>query len=221
MPIIRLARDIFNRFHTSLELWKYTPYTFAEYLRKHGVQVGEHCFIVSNILIGIEPWLVKIGNHVAIASEVSVMTHDGAAWLFRDEVPDLQVYGPVVIGDNCFIGHRAIICPNVRIGENSIVAAGSLVIADVPANSVVMGVPARQFGSLKVYRDKCLQRWAQQRPPGVVIEPGETWWNSRHMWENRERLREHLLSVFHDDLKAASTEESEPACIGQSSRCTR
>jgi hypothetical protein len=81
-----------------------------------------------------------------------------------------------------------------------VVAAGSVVTSDVPPNTVAMGVPARPFGSLDRYREKCLPRWAQQRPPGAVVEPGETWWNSRHFSTNRKLLREHLLALFHDQL---------------------
>jgi len=184
-----------------IEKRKYTPRTMAIYLRKCGVEVGEDCFISpTDLESDIEPYLLKIGNHVAIANGVSIMTHDGTAWVFHGDAPSVQAYGPIVICDNCFIGYRSIIYPNVRIGPNSVVAAGSVVTSDVPPNTVVMGVPARPFGSLDRYREKCLQRWAQQRPPDVVIEPGETWWNSRHFSTNQELLREHLLAVFHDQL---------------------
>jgi len=179
---------------------KYNPYTIAEYFRKRGAQIGEGCFIVPTEL-GTEPYLVKIGNHVAIAAGVSINAHDGAVWVFREQVPDLQVFGPIVIEDNCIIGLRAIISPNVRIGRNSVVAAGSVVINDVPPNSVVMGVPARPFGSLEKYREKCLQRWAEQNPPDVILADGDGWWNSRHSDANREELRNHLLSLFHDQLR--------------------
>jgi acetyltransferase-like isoleucine patch superfamily enzyme len=173
----------------------------ARYLRKRGATVGEDCFISPTDLdVEIEPYLLKIGNHVAIASGVSFMTHDNAAWVCRGPERDLQVYGPVVIEDNCFIGYRAIVYPNVRIGPNAVVAAGSVVVSDVPPNTIVMGAPARPFGSVEKYREKCIQRWAQQRPPGTVIEPGETWWNSRHFDRNRELLRGHLLAVFHQQL---------------------
>jgi acetyltransferase-like isoleucine patch superfamily enzyme len=199
MAVLRLVQALYRRARQSLELRKYTPFTIAEYFRRQGAQVGDGCFIVPTSL-GTEPYLIRIGNHVAIAAEVSFATHDGAVWVFRDQVPDLQVFGPIVIEDNCIIGHRAVIFPNVRIGRNSVVGAGSLVISDVPPNSVVLGVPARAFGSLEKYREKCLERWAQQRPPDVTLEAGETWWNSRHFDANRERLRRHLLAVFHDDL---------------------
>ncbi|MBZ5629388.1 MAG: acyltransferase [Acidobacteriia bacterium] len=183
-----------------MEKYKYTPYTIAEYLRKTGARIGENCFIVPTDL-GTEPYLIRIGNHVAIAADVAFGTHDGGVWVLRDESPDLQVFGPIIIGDNCIIGQRAILLPNIRIGPNSVVAAGSVVISDVPPNTIVMGVPARPFGSLDKYREKCLERWAQQRPPDCVLEPGETWWNSRHFTANRERLRRHLLALFRDQLQ--------------------
>lgn len=184
----------------SYEKRKYTPSTIAQYLRRQGAQVGEGCFIVPKSL-GMEPYLVRIGNHVGIASGVIFITHDGGPWIFRHEVPDLQVFGPIVIEDNCVIGANAILFPNIRIGANSIVGAGSVVITDVAPNTIVMGVPARSFGSVEKYKEKCVERWQAQRPPDIVLEPGETWWNSRHFAENRQKLRRHLTEHFRDHLQ--------------------
>jgi len=50
---------------------------------------------------------------------------------------------PVVIGNNVWIGGRAVINPGVTIGDNAVIASGSVVVKDVPANSVVGGNPAR------------------------------------------------------------------------------
>ena len=209
MNTLKSIHGIYRRIRHSLELRKYTPYTIAAYFRKMGAQIGEGCYIVPTDL-GTEPYLVKIGNHVAIAAGVAFVTHDGAVWVFRDEVPDLQVFGPIIIEDNCIIGLGSIIFPNVRIGRNSVVAAGSLVINDVPPNSVVMGVPARSFGSLEKYREKCLQRWAQQRPPDVMPGDSNSWWNPPHSAQNRAKLRAHLLEVFRDQLY--SEEPAEVPC---------
>jgi hypothetical protein len=121
-------------------------------------------------------------------------------WVFRDQCPDLQVFGPIIIEDNCIIGQQAILFPNVRIGRNSIVAAGSVVIADVPPDTLVMGIPARPFGSIEKYRQKSMGRWLEQRPPDAVIEEGATWWTSRNFAGNREKLRRHLLEMFKDRL---------------------
>lgn len=217
------------RLRTSIELRKYNPYTIAEYFRKMGAQVGQRCFIVPTDL-GSEPYLIKIGNHVAIAAGVKFVTHDEAVWAFRAEVPDIQGFGPIVIEDNCIIGLRTIILPNVRIGRNSVVAAGSVVLNDVPPNSLVMGVPARSFGSMEKYRDKCLQRWAQQRPPDIALEEGETWWNSRHYALNRKKLERHLLNLFWDRLNPESIcevlgdgildEQTTPASVRDTSTTT-
>ena len=53
----------------------------------------------------------------------------------------------IKINDNCFIGSESTILAGVTIGPNSIVAAGSLVNRDVPANTIVGGVPAKVIGS--------------------------------------------------------------------------
>jgi len=195
-----LLAAIWSKFFKVFKAKRYDRFTVAESFREQGAQIGEGCSIITTNL-GTEPYLVKIGNHVTIAQGVTFMTHDGGPWLFRDEIPDLQVFGPIVIEDNCVIGQNAILFPNIRIGKNSIVGAASVVISDVPPNTIVMGVPARAFGSVLKYKEKCVERWAAQRPPGCVIDPGENWWNSKHFEENRRNLKKHLLELFKDELK--------------------
>jgi len=53
------------------------------------------------------------------------------------------VKSAVKIGNNVFIGSRAIILKGVHIGDNSTIAAGAVVTGEVPANVVVAGNPAR------------------------------------------------------------------------------
>jgi len=197
--IVNIFRRLYTRIQSSAELHKYNDSTIAEHFRAKGAQVGEGCSIIIRDL-GTEPYLVKIGNHVTIAHGVLFMTHDGGTWAFREEIPDLQTFGPIVIEDNCVIGLNVILCPNIRIGRNSIVAAGSVVISDIPPNSIAMGVPARAFGSIDKYKEKCLERWKVQRPPDATIEPGRTWWTSANFEDNRRKLRRHLLEVFRDQL---------------------
>lgn len=197
--MIQVIKELIIRVKRSYELRKYSPYTIAEYFRKQGAQIGEGCFIVPTVL-GTEPYLVKIGNHVAIAQGVKFETHDGGIWLFRNEVPDIQVFGPIIIEDNCVIGQNAVLFPNIRIGRNSIVGASSVVISDVPSDTIVMGVPARPFGSVVKYKEKHLQTWQAQRPPDCVIEAGENWWNSKHFSSNRQKLRKHLEILFQDEM---------------------
>ena len=144
----------------------YTQKTKTAYFRKKGARIGKYCEIAVSKLAA-EPYLVDIGNHVFIAEGVILHTHDGAAWVLREKEPDLWVYGAITIEDNCVIGWNAQILPNVRIGRNSIVGAGSVVITDVPPNSIVMGIPARVVSSVAKYEEKCFAKWEEQRLPDL------------------------------------------------------
>jgi acetyltransferase-like isoleucine patch superfamily enzyme len=199
VSMIKLIREFTEKVRNSVELRKYNSFTIAEYFRKQGAQIGEGCNIIPTFL-GTEPYLIKIGNHVTIANGVVFVTHDGGAWIARDEYPNVQVFGPIIIEDNCVIGQNAILFPNIRIGKNSIVGAGSVVISNVPPNTIAMGVPARPFGAVDKYKKKCIERWQIQKPYDFIIEPSRTWWNSKHYYENRKKLKDHLLKVFSREL---------------------
>jgi len=189
---------LYRKIRRSMELHRYSDATIAEYFRKQGVRIGKGCNIMVKEM-GTEPYLITIGDNVTIAMNVAFLTHDGAAWIFRKEDPNLQVFGPITIRDNCVIGQGVILFPNITIGPNSIVGAGSVVISDVPPNTLSMGIPARPFGSIDKYREKCLARWEQQRPPDCVIEEGANWWTSRHLPENREKLKRHLIRLYMEE----------------------
>lgn len=135
----------------NLFLAKIAPISYA---RKLGVSVGEGCrFIdVGGRTFGSEPYLIRIGDHVELAAEVTFITHDGGAWVLRDESPDLDVFGDIVIGNNVFIGRRVIILPGSRIGDNCVIGAGALVKGELEANNVYAGIPARKLRTLEEYR---------------------------------------------------------------------
>ena len=75
---------------------------------------------------------VQIGSH---CSMYSVSTID-------DKI------GSIMLEQNCRIGSHSSIMPGVTVGENSIIGAHSLVISDIPANSVAVGVPAKVIKKL-------------------------------------------------------------------------
>ena len=177
---------------------RYGSYNIAQYLRKQGAQIGENCDILVSSL-GPEPYLVSIGNHVFISEGVVFHTHDGGVWIFREEIPDIRVHGSIVIEDNCIIGNNAMLLPNIRIGKNSIVGVGSVVISDVPPNSIVMGVPARAISSIHKYKVRCIASWKEQKPPDLYIKQGRNWWTSK---ENRQKVRRHLTDLFRNQGKA-------------------
>ncbi len=195
MGLLRLILNKIKQIRHSIELNKYDCFTIAEYFRKQGAQIGEGCSIIPRFL-GTEPYLVKIGNNVNILKDVNFITHDGGAWIFRKEIPDLQVFGTIIIGDNCVIGQNVILFPNIAIGNNSIVVAGSVVISDIPENSIALGVPARVFDSVDKYREKCIAKWTEQKPSDLVIEDRHNWKSSEHFQYNRKKLKKHLMRLF-------------------------
>ena len=56
---------------------------------------------------------------------------------------ELDIKGPVIIGDNVWIGDKVSILSNVTIGKGSVIACNAVVTKDVPPYSVVGGVPAK------------------------------------------------------------------------------
>ncbi len=76
----------------------------------------------------------QIGHNVVLAT----LNHDQDPAKRKDLHP-----APIVIGKNVWIGSNATVCPGVTIGDGAIIAAGAVVTRDVPANTVVGGVPAK------------------------------------------------------------------------------
>jgi acetyltransferase-like isoleucine patch superfamily enzyme len=160
---------------------------------RRGLKLGREVRIMGKPDFGSEPYLIEIGDHVTISSNVTFVTHDGATWVFRHlpEYTGLQRFGRIAIGSNCFIGAGAIILPGVRMGNNCVVGAGSVVTRSVEDNTVVAGVPARFICTYDEYVRRTAPR-CRHYPADVASDPA--------------RLREALAS-----LPPAGAEEPELA----------
>lgn len=91
---------------------------------------------------------IKIGNFVNIGAGCLIIDsnfHSTNWQIRRDRGIDKNAAksAPICIGDDVFIGARSIICKGVTIGEKSIIAAGSVVISDIPANCIAGGNPCK------------------------------------------------------------------------------
>lgn len=89
---------------------------------------------------------VKIGNYVMLATEVSILGGDHNFDVFGTPIifsgrPKLAT---TIIGNDVWIGHRAIIMSGVTIGDGAIIAAGSVVTKSVEPCSIVAGIPAKK-----------------------------------------------------------------------------
>ncbi len=121
------------------------------YLRKQGMKIGKDCHL-NTMSFSTEPYLIEIGNHVAIAGGTEIITHDGAIWSFLDIFPNADVFGTVKIGNNVFIGDNCTILPNTTIGDNCIVGAGSVVRGRFAENSVIIGNPAKVVSKMSIQK---------------------------------------------------------------------
>ena len=136
----------------------------AAYLKKKKVfmHMGERCYYHTRDLPS-EPYLVKLHNDVRIAADVRLITHDIASYMINN-IPEYEKYGKakyymgtIEIFDHVMIGAGSKILPNVKIGPNVIVAAGSIETKDVPPNSVVAGVPAKVIGNFDSFAQKRIE----------------------------------------------------------------
>ncbi len=197
-------KDLFLRIKKIIELSKYDDFTIADYLRKQGSQIGENNRIQIRNL-GPEPYLIDIGNHCTIASNVFFLAHDGAAWVFTEEFPSLQKFGSITILDNCFIGSNSIILGNVVIGPNSVIGAGSVVTKNIPANVVAAGNPARIICPIEKYKEKVLKMWERQKPPGYMSDLKEgVRYTAQYIQQLKYRdinlLKTHLIREFSEEI---------------------
>jgi acetyltransferase-like isoleucine patch superfamily enzyme len=123
----------------------------------YNLKMGTNIRFTGKINFGTEPFLVELGDDVTLAEGVTFHTHDGGVWVFRKEYPGINIYKPIKIGNNVFIGAYANILPGVTIGDNVIIGACSVVTHNVPPNSVYGGVPAKLIKSLDDYKKKALE----------------------------------------------------------------
>ncbi|SDW69826.1 Hexapeptide repeat of succinyl-transferase [Kandleria vitulina] len=155
-PFIRLIRRIY------MFTIKYgSNERQVQYLRDMGASIGKGVRITHIGLLGSEPYLVTIGDDVYFSggknSSSQILTHDGAIMQLKKMgylSREMDRFGRVRIGKNCFIGANVIINRGVSIGDNCIIGAGSIVTKDIPDNSVSCGVPAKVIESVDEFYNK-------------------------------------------------------------------
>lgn len=119
-------------------------------------EYGKHIFIGDKVIINMNCTFVDnnridIGSNVLIASNVQIYTATHSTkvsermvhnWSEGEEI--CRTYAlPVKIEDGVWIGGGAILLPEVIIGRNSVIGAGSVVTRSIPANCVAVGNPCR------------------------------------------------------------------------------
>jgi acetyltransferase-like isoleucine patch superfamily enzyme len=149
-------------------------YTRTNILRAGGLNIGADSLVMGKLTVtGPGDWrkLLSIGEktmitgplYIDLAAEVRIghlvrVGHDVAMLTVDHEIgsPVLrcgpQKPGPITIGDGAWIASRVTILPGVSVGAGAVVAAGAVVRREVPANTLVGGVPAAVIRSLEAER---------------------------------------------------------------------
>lgn len=122
---------------------------------REGARIGNNCIIANGVTLNYN---VKIGNNVKVMDN----THLTGNIVIEDNVfistlvattndntlgrnkGDVEFKAPI-IRKGAMIGANATLLPNIEIGENALVAAGSVVTKDVKPNTKVKGIPAREW----------------------------------------------------------------------------
>lgn len=121
-----------------------TPPFFCDYGTQ--IELGEGVFFNFNCVL-LDVCRIRIGAHTLVGPAVQIYTplHP----LDARERRTLEYGRPVDIGEDVWIGGGAIVLPGVRIGDRTVVGAGSVVTRDLPADVVAAGNPCRVIRALR------------------------------------------------------------------------
>lgn len=132
---------------TTRRIFQYSGSTFninrgAYFGTGRRISIGHHSSIGRDCQLAND---VTIGDDVMMAPEVAIfsVSHETADIAIAMRLQGNKNPNPVTIGNDVWIGQRAMIMPGVTIGDGVIIAAGSIVTKDVPNYAVVGGNPAK------------------------------------------------------------------------------
>lgn len=165
--IVRLMYLLIPRARTRSKLLKRFNYFY---------KMGENVHFQPRILPA-NPELISFHNNIAVAADVHFINHDIVHKVFNglNKGNFKSHLGCIEIMDNVFIGAHTIILPNVKIGPNVIIAAGSVITKDVPEGFIYGGIPAKPLGKFDDLVAKRLAESAGINKHGVMKRYEEEW----------------------------------------------
>lgn len=132
--------------------WIFLVRSYNRYLKLfYKMDIAENAIVSwkAHLDTSVNPRGIHIGEHSWVLARVIILAHDHCRSLVCD----------TYIGNNSIIGIRSIVCPGVRIGNECVIGAGSIVTKDIPDNCMAVGNPAKIIRTgIKVKNGKILNR---------------------------------------------------------------
>ncbi len=111
------------------------------------LSVGRSSYFGRGVFLDLKD-KISIGERVTVSMRVTLLTHtDVGDSSLKTEIP--PSHGPVTVGNDAYLGAQATVLQNVRIGEQALVGAGSVVLHDVPAKTIAAGNPAKEIRKIR------------------------------------------------------------------------
>jgi maltose O-acetyltransferase len=124
--------------HAGEGLWLQPPF-YCDY--GYNIKVGDKVFFNFNcVVLDVAP--VTIGSRTLFGPNVQIYTATHPMD-HRERASGLEFARPITIGEDVWVGGSAVICPGVRIGDRSVIGAGSVVTKDIPADVFAAGNPCK------------------------------------------------------------------------------
>lgn len=137
------ARILKELFHADYDAY-IEPNFFCDY--GYNIKLGTNFYANHNLII-LDGAPVTIGDNALLGPNVGIYTTGHPIDVTRRNA-GIQSSQAITIGNNVWIGGGVNICPGVTIGDNSIIGAGSVVIKDIPPNSIAVGNPCKVIKSI-------------------------------------------------------------------------
>ena len=158
------TKNQFNRINPLIEDivdWKQKG-KFA--FNDESITVYDSATIIGDVKVGSNTWVgpftildgsggLNIGKYCSISAGVKIMTHDTVKWALSLGKENYE-YGPIKIGDGCFIGSNAVIKRGLSIGCHCLIGAGAVVTKSLPDYTIALGTPAKVSGKVKIINEK-------------------------------------------------------------------